>query len=125
MLLRFRVANHRSIRGEHELSLIGTEFNGGTARETPLSSRGRPVTVLPVVGLFGANASGKSNLLDAIRFMRDAVRSSFADWAKSPGVVPREPFKLDPECREETSLFEVDLLLGREPVRYTYGRTSV
>jgi hypothetical protein len=121
MLLRFRVANHRSIRDEHELSLIGTEFNEGTARETPLRSKGRPVTMLPVLGVFGANASGKSNLLDAFRFMKDAVRGSFADWAKSPGVVPREPFKLDPACREATTLFEVDLLLGHEPVRYTYG----
>ncbi len=121
MLLRFRVANHRSIRDEHEVSLIGTELNEGTARETPLTARGRPVTVLPVLGVFGANASGKSNLLSAFRFMKEAVRSSFADWAKVPGAVPREPFKLDPACREETTLFEVDLLLGREPVRYTYG----
>lgn len=121
MLLRFRVANHRSIRDEHELSLIGTEFNEGTARETPLTTKGRPVTMLPALGLFGANASGKSNVLSAFQFMREAVRSSFADWAKAPGAVPREPFKLDPACRDETTLFEVDLLLGREPVRYTYG----
>ncbi|WP_129839634.1 ATP-binding protein [Streptomyces sp. RFCAC02] len=121
MLLRFRVANHRSIRDEHELSLIGTEFNEGTARETPLTFKGRRVTALPALGVFGANASGKSNLLSAIRFMRDAVRDSFADWAKTPGVVPREPFRLDPACREETTLYEVDLLLGRDPVRYTYG----
>jgi AAA15 family ATPase/GTPase len=99
VLLRFRVANHRSIRDEHELSLIGTEFNEGTARRTPLTNKGRPVTVLPVVGLFGANASGKSNLLGALRFMRNSVRGSFADWAKVPGTVPREPFKLDPACR--------------------------
>jgi hypothetical protein len=122
VLLRFRVANHRSIRDEHELSLIGTDFNEGTARETPLSSRGKPVSVLPVVGVFGANASGKSNVLNAFRFMKDAVRNSFADWAKIPDRVPREPFKLDPECRGETTLFEVDLLLGRaDPIRYTYG----
>jgi AAA domain, putative AbiEii toxin, Type IV TA system len=121
VLLRLRVANHRSIRDEHELSLIGTEFNEGTARETPLVSSGRPLTMLPVLGVFGANASGKSNLLSAFRFMKEAVRSSFADWAKQPGVVPREPFKLDLTCRERTTLFEVDLLLGRNPIRYTYG----
>lgn len=121
MLLRFRVANHRSIRDEHELSLIGTEFNEGTARGTHLTSGGRSVKVLPVLGVFGANASGKSNVLNAFRFMKDAVRSSFADWAKQPDRVPREAFKLDPACREETTLFEVDLLLGRNPIRYTYG----
>ncbi|TQS25886.1 ATP-binding protein [Microbispora sp. KK1-11] len=121
MLLRFRVANHRSIRDEQELSLIATEFDEGTARSTGLRHRGRDVLAQPVVGVFGANASGKSNLLSALLAMREAVRNSFADWAKSPEAVPREPFKLDAGARENTTLFEVDLVLGREPVRYTYG----
>lgn len=121
MLLRFRVANHRSIRDEHEFALLGTEFNEGTARETVLTSRGRPVTALTVAGVFGANASGKSNLLSAFRLMREAVVHSFAEWSTKPDVVPREPFKLDPGCGEETSLFEVELLLGANPVRYVYG----
>ncbi|MFG2783049.1 ATP/GTP-binding protein [Streptomyces prunicolor] len=121
MLLRFRVANHRSIRDECELSLIGTEPSGGVARTTGLRDRGREVSVLPVVGVFGANASGKSNLLRSLFDMRDAVRTSFADWATRPGVPIRQPFKLDPAAAEETTLFEVDLMLGANPVRYTYG----
>ncbi|GAA0388639.1 hypothetical protein Acor_54140 [Acrocarpospora corrugata] len=121
MLIRFRVANHRSIRAEHELSLIATEFDESTARKTGLQHKGRDVLAQPVLGVFGANASGKSNLLSAFAFMQDAVRDSFADWAKTPDAVPREPFKLDRESRAATSLFEVDLVLGEEPVRYTYG----
>ncbi|WP_062350918.1 AAA family ATPase [Herbidospora yilanensis] len=121
MLVRFRLANHRSIRDDHELSLIATEFDEGTARATGLKHRGHHVSAQPVLGIFGANASGKSNLLGGLWLMRDAVRNSFADWAKAPGVVPREPFKLDSESRGQTSLFEVDLTLGRDPVRYTYG----
>ncbi|MFD8556390.1 AAA family ATPase [Streptosporangium canum] len=121
MLIRFRVANHRSIRDEHELSLIATEFDEGAGRRIGLKYRGRDVSAQPVVGVFGANASGKSNLLSGFRLMRDAVRDSFADWAKAPEVVPRQPFKLDPASRAETTLFEVDLALGRDPVRYTYG----
>ncbi|WP_066361186.1 AAA family ATPase [Herbidospora mongoliensis] len=121
MLIRFRLANHRSIRDDHELSLIATEFDEGTARPTGLKHRGHDVSVQPVVGIFGANASGKSNLLSGLELMGETVRNSFADWAKSPDVVPRQPFKLDPSSRAETSLFEVDLTLGRDPVRYTYG----
>ncbi|GAA1254819.1 ATP-binding protein [Sphaerisporangium rubeum] len=121
MLIRFRLANHRSIRDEHELSLIATEFDEGAARRTGLRYRGQDVSAQPVLGVFGANASGKSNLLSGFQLMRDAVQNSFADWAKAPDLVPRQPFKLDSVCREETSLFEVDLVLGRDPVRYTYG----
>lgn len=121
MLLRFRTANHRSIRDEQTLSLVGTEFNEGTARPTPLRSKGRTVSVLPVVGLSGANASGKSNVVSALTFMQEAVTGSFADWARSPDRVPRQPFKLDRESQDQTSLFEVDLLLGDPGTRYTYG----
>ncbi|GAA4685901.1 ATP-binding protein [Streptomyces chumphonensis] len=120
MLLSFRVANHRSIRDEQELSLVATELNEGTARDTGVRSEGRDVSVLPTVGIYGANASGKSNILSALRFMRKAVLDSFADWGKAPRI-PREPFALAAEAQDETSLFEVDLLLGKRRVRYTYG----
>ncbi|MGW5136116.1 AAA family ATPase [Streptomyces sp. NPDC004135] len=99
---------------------MATELNESTARQTGARSEGRTVSVLPAVGIFGANASGKSNVLDALRFMRRAVLESFADWGKRRGV-PRQPFELASEGQEETSLFEVDLLLGKRPVRYTYG----
>ncbi|HET8662313.1 MAG TPA: ATP-binding protein [Micromonosporaceae bacterium] len=120
MLLRFRVANHRSIRAEHELSLVATELNEGTARPTGVRAEGREIAVVSVAGIFGANASGKSNVLAAVGAMREAVRASLAEWAQGAGV-PREPFALAPAAREDTTLFEVDLLLGERPVRYTYG----
>nr|WSY51564.1 ATP-binding protein [Streptomyces sp. NBC_00886] len=121
MLLRFRVANHRSIRDECELSLVGTkDYADGAARVSGLRQGDDDVSVEPVVGVFGANASGKSNLLSAMYAMRNAVRESFAEWTKL-SEVPREPFKLDPEAREETSVFEIDLALGKRKIRYTYG----
>lgn len=120
MLLRFRVANHRSIRGECELSFVGTSGEGSVARATALRHQDQEVSVLPIVGIFGANASGKTNLLRALFDMRDAVRTSFAEWATLPRV-PRQPFKLDPAAADETTLYEVDLMLGAIPVRYTYG----
>lgn len=120
MLLRFRVANHRSIRDERELSLVAASTGDGVARATELRDDGQDVSVLPVIGVFGANASGKTNLLRALFDMRDAVRTSFAEWATQPGV-PRQPCKLDPAAADETTLYEVDLMLGASPVRYTYG----
>lgn len=127
MLLRFRVANHRSIRDEAELTLVaaagGADSSEDIARDSGIAQDGGgPVPVLPVAGILGANASGKSNLLSAFNTMREAVRTSFADWAKYPGVPHRQPFKLDAAGAEQTTLFEVDLVLGaRTPVRYTYG----
>jgi hypothetical protein len=121
VLLRFRVANYRSIRDEHELSFMASDVEDEIVRHTGVESGGKEIGVIPAVGIFGANASGKSNLLSALVAMRAAVRNSVADWARGDGVPQREPFALDPACRQENTLFEVDLLLGRTKVRYTYG----
>jgi hypothetical protein len=104
MLRSFRVANHRSIRAEAELLLM------------PAYDKERPV--VPVAAIFGANASGKSNLLDALRFMQTAVRTSYAEGEPGSGV-PRTPFRLDPAAADEPSAYVVELLLNG--VRHVYG----
>lgn len=117
MLLRFRAANVLSFRGEFELSLLpprGVEH----ARAVGVRAEGRELTVLPLVAIFGANASGKSNVLHAMRWMVQAVTQSVAGWLNEPGI-PRPVFALDPAARDETSLFEVDVVI--DGVRYVYG----
>ena len=118
MLLRFRASNILSFRRELELSLVATEFNEGTATPAGFRSEGREVAVLPVVAIYGANASGKTNVLAALRWMRMAVLNSLAEWSKGTGV-PREPFALDPTARSESTLLEVDIVVAG--VRYVYG----
>ncbi|MFC0863372.1 ATP/GTP-binding protein [Sphaerimonospora cavernae] len=68
--------------------------------------------------MFGANASGKTNVLAAMRWMRHAVLDSVADCARLKGV-PRQRFALDREAARESSLFEVDVVI--ESNRYVYG----
>ena len=119
MLVRFRVANHRSIRDEQELSFVA-EDDTPKVRDSGLTQRGRPVRLLPAVGIFGANASGKSNALGALRAMRDAVLNSVAVWNRLPGV-PREPFALSAEHQQAHSLYEVDAVLGPDRIRHIYG----
>jgi hypothetical protein len=119
MLVRFRMANHRSIRDEQELSLVA-EDDTPKVRASGLTQRGRPVRLLPTIGIFGANASGKSNALGALRAMRDAVLNSVAAWNQLPGV-PREPFALCPKDQQTDSLYEVDVVLGPDKIRHTYG----
>ncbi|RKS06091.1 hypothetical protein DFP74_1714 [Nocardiopsis sp. Huas11] len=110
MLLSFRVENHKSIRDEQQLLL------------TPVYEDSRPADAdwkaTTVAGVFGANASGKSNVLDALSFMRATALWSFRMNEPGKGV-PRHPFELDPRSREEPSTFVVDLVT--EGVRHTYG----
>jgi hypothetical protein len=106
VLRSFRLGNHRSFRDEQELSLL------------PAYDKSR--RAIPVAAIYGANASGKSNLLDGLRFVANAVTGSFADWKPGTGV-PRKPFRLDPAASAQPSLFVVELML--DGVRYTYGFT--
>lgn len=76
------------------------------------------IDLLRVIGIYGANASGKSNVLNALKFMKSAVEESQREW-KPDGGVPRSPFLLDPKANSEPSFFEVDFLL--KDSRYTYG----
>jgi hypothetical protein len=106
MLRSFRLTNHRSFATEQELSLL------------PVYDRAQPA--LPVAAIYGANASGKSNLLDGLTFMRSAVLDSFRKW-EAEGGVPRRPFRLDPALRAQPSGYVVDVVI--DEVRYTYGFT--
>lgn len=110
MLLSFRVENHKSIRDQQQLLL------------TPVYDDARPRTAdweaSTVAGIFGANASGKSNLLDALAHMRDTVRWSMRDNEPGAGM-RREPFALSRQARGEGSSFVVDLQI--DGVRHTYG----
>ena len=72
MLLRFGVANFRSLRDRQELSLVASSLDDDASGliPCPLVPGHR---LLPAVVMYGANASGKSNLVKAIRWMRSGV----------------------------------------------------
>lgn len=106
MLRSFRLTNHRSFAAEQELSLL------------PVYDRDQ--AVLPVAAIYGANASGKSNLLDGLAFMQAAVLRSFQSW-DAEGGVPRNPFRLDPALRAQPSGYVVEIVI--DEVRHTYGFT--
>lgn len=114
-LLRFRVANHRSLRDEQELSFVASSF----AKDDPrlLHPKGLDDAVLPVCAMYGANASGKSNVMHALAFMRHAVVSSHRLWDPTGGI-PNDPFVLADKPLK-ASAFIIDVIL--HGVRYEYG----
>ena len=71
--------------------------------------------VVPVAAIYGANASGKSNLLGGLRLMANLVRRS---PLREPGTgVPRQPNR--PQGESEPSVFVVGIVA--RGVRFTYG----
>ncbi|HEX7060055.1 MAG TPA: ATP-binding protein [Solirubrobacterales bacterium] len=119
MLLAFRAENARSFREEVELSLLATRLSDEeVVREIPWRDRNRRIGVLSVAGIFGANASGKSNLLKAMDDMRRHVLASFRHGRPSGGM-PVHPFLLGGDGDALPTTYEVDLVLNE--VRHEYG----
>jgi AAA15 family ATPase/GTPase len=120
MLIQFSVGNFRSFKDQSILSLVSANRN---ARETEINRNNTFVvssklTLLKSVALYGANASGKSNLVNAIAFMRHFVISSAGDsqTGLSTGV---EPFRLSTETDGKPSFFEIIFIA--DGTQYRYG----
>jgi uncharacterized protein len=113
VLLSFRLENHRSIREEQAFSMEPGRVDDGSSaiREEDGDS------VLPVAAIYGANASGKSNLLSGFAFMQNAVADSHRFYAPEGGV-PRTSFAWGEKSREP-SFFEVTF--RDAGIRYQYG----
>ncbi|MDQ2730272.1 MAG: ATP-binding protein [Armatimonadota bacterium] len=73
--------------------------------------------------IYGANASGKSNLLTALDFMRRFVGDS-AREAQAEDPIPVEPFCLHPDTVHQPSVFETVFLLDGIQYRYGFSVTS-
>lgn len=110
VLLRFEVANYRSILAPVSLSLIAIDTDRAAAWEVA----GLDQSVLATAGIYGANASGKSNVVEALGWLSSAVRRSLRSWDQT---IPRVPFRFGDGPTRPTE-FEVDLVL--EGTRYTY-----
>jgi uncharacterized protein len=111
MLIRFEAGNHRSIKSPVELSMVAVDTDRPSVRSFDRLAEG----VLPLAGLYGPNASGKSNVLDALGWLAAAVRDSLRRWDDS---VPREAFRFD-DFAEQPSTYEVDLMVAG--VRHIYS----
>ena len=119
VLLAFRAENARSFKDETELSLLATAMaEKPYVRGVPWREGGSPVRVLPAAGAFGANGSGKSNLLKVMADMRRLVLNSFRSGVPGGGM-PRWPFRLDEQSAQLPSRYEVDIVL--DGVRHEYG----
>lgn len=114
MLLEFTVGNFLSFREKNTLSLYATavkEFS-----DTNVIDIDR-YQLLKGAIIYGANSSGKSNLIRAMSTMRRLVLQSFEQ--SSTAELNITPFLLNNESEKMPSFFEVLFLMNG--ARYRYG----
>lgn len=117
MLLRFGVENHLSIQKRQELSFAASSLRD---QKDGLISCAAVTggAVIPSAIIYGANASGKTNFLNALSTMQQMVLWSQIRGTPGGGVL-RHEFRLDPACAEKASCFDVDFMI--DGIRYHYG----
>ena len=74
MLIQFRFKNFKSFRDDTILDLSATKITENSNHVIHIGTE----KILPIAAIYGANASGKSNVVDAFRFMAIYVLDSFA-----------------------------------------------
>ena len=120
MLIELKAENFRSIRDEQKLSLVASNYDDtlpDNIIDKPLPGLSS-VRFLKGAAIYGANASGKSNVLLVGKFISEFVTSS-ATNLKPGDKTGTVPFKLDAQSPLQPSKFEVTFETGG--IRYLYG----
>lgn len=120
MLIQFRFKNFKSFRDDTVLDFSATE---DTEKEYRIAKVGDE-RILTAACIFGANASGKSNVIKAFRYMMEYVTSSVVfSRDKVRGINRLTPFLFDNKSKDAESLFEVFFSreTGRGCTIYNYG----
>jgi putative abortive infection protein len=120
MLLNFAVTNYRSIKERQVFSMLAVD---GLPHEESLIHSKDGISILPVALLFGANASGKSNILRAFGTMQRMVLNSVR-LNPEDTLDEYEPFLLDEESRNNDTEFEAEFIVDTRhnaKLNYRYG----
>ena len=118
MLIEFSVTNFKSIKSQQTFSLSkakGDELEESNSFQPEGLSQ---LALLRSSAIYGPNAAGKSNFIEAIRVMRRIVVESASEKQRGDKL-PLTPFKLDPEAAGSATEFEVVFIANG--IRYQYG----
>lgn len=113
MIAEIRIKNYLSFRDEVVLNFEATKDT--TFEESQVVQVTPKVRLLRFALIFGANASGKSNLLSALEFLRSFWFAKKQDLDEETGAIP---FLLDTETPSEPSEFNIKFYIGDK--RYWY-----
>jgi AAA15 family ATPase/GTPase len=115
MLIKFTVGNYKSFKEKATLSLEATPDDW--LEEDNIAKFG-DIRLVKAAAVYGANAGGKSNFLEAMGRMRNWVLGSSKD-AQSVEKIPVTPFRLHEDTEAAPTFFETVFL--QSGTRYRYG----
>lgn len=118
MLVNFTFKNYRSFKNEMTLSMEAApiqELSNAVVKSCDEE-------LLPVAVLYGANSSGKSNVLKALKAMREVLLNSVK--LNPNDKLDAEPFFLDLTSGNEPTSFEIQFTMNGSKFRYGFDYTA-
>lgn len=125
MLIEFKVGNYRSFKDPQTLSLVAAPLRAKDKRvdaNNVIQTEGQP-DLLTSAAIYGANASGKSNLIQALSFVRLFVIRSLRQTSQTGGIEV-EPFRLSVNTVGKPSFFEAVFIVKGARFRYGFEITE-
>ena len=124
MILEFCLNNYLSIKDEMKISFLATSLKEKLPEQNdsvPLADTG--FSLLRSAVVYGANASGKSNMLKALAFFKRFITESFINSQAGEGI-DVEPFRLNSSSVQEPTMMEATFTDGCFIYRYGFEITA-
>ena len=115
MLIQFNFKNFKSFKNETTLDMTATSI---TEHPYNLIDTVTDEKYIKTAAIYGANASGKSSVLEAFAFMRTWIISSFKN-ASDKETIPFKRFLFDSNSKNEPAEFEA--FFQHKNKEYQYG----
>lgn len=119
MLIRFSVENYLSMKDTTVLEMLPTAIKEHEEDNIALLTGG--FRLLKSAVIYGANSSGKSNILKAMIFMKKFILSSSKE-TQANEAIRVESFRLSTKTENKPSRFEIVFL--NDGIKYRYGFTA-
>lgn len=119
MIIKFRLKNYRSYKDEAEFSFeaLESDFQSGNVTSVRLED-GSEIRLLKTAAIFGANASGKSNVIWALRSLSNLVAHSLENKVND-AIQEYIPFLFDEKSKSQPTEMQIDFIVDKK--RYRYG----
>lgn len=121
MIVEFSVKNFRSISELQTISFVATNLKSSKENESVdlnniVSDKG--MNLLKTIGVYGANASGKSNIIKALEFFSDAISDLPSPESRLSKLA--QPFLYQKDFEDTESFFQIVIIVDEKKYRYGF-----
>src|ERR1035438_253260 len=122
MIVEFSVKNFRSIKELQTISFVATKLDSNKERYPDVDNNNiveeGDMRLLKTIGIYGANASGKSNVIRALEYFIQVIKNEPSSESNLRPLC--DPFLFQEDSLETETFFQITLVLDGKKYRYGF-----